>query len=92
MHKIPTFRDPEEELDERDSEGEIGPAGDNGERPNKKKTDTISDLTEFVKFTPDELKEMSGNDLNAQITKEDEYLKTLKPNLNTLQDYEKKVC
>lgn len=92
MHKIPTFHNPEEEVDEEEptEARQPDPAASNEEQP-KNTTDAVANLTEFVTFTAEELNEMNGKNLNEQLANEEEFVKTLTPNLNTLQDYEKKV-
>ena len=93
LHKIPSFRDPDTEPDDEEPAPDeaVGPAGDAEQQTKKKKTNTTPDLTEFVIFTAEELKQTSNSDLSAQLKEKEEYLKTLAPNLNTLADYEKKV-
>lgn len=85
LHKIPVFHEPAEEeeeeaeadQDEQQREAEAQPA------------ETESNV--LVTYEVEKLEECSQADLNALLQKEEEYLKTLTPNLNTLKDYEKKV-
>lgn len=87
MHKIPIFRDPDEEEEETCNENEMGESNQKKKRNSKQ----IYESTELEKYTPEFLEEINSSEITASLQKEEEYLKTLSPNLNTLQDYEKKV-
>lgn len=89
MHKIPVFREPEDENQEKnDDETAAGPSS---QQPKETPAESANEI-EFAKFPPEVLDDVNAADIASQLQKEEEYLKTLSPNLNTLQDYEKKVC
>ncbi|XKL63421.1 hypothetical protein PGB90_005785 [Kerria lacca] len=87
LHKIPIFRDPDEEEEETCNENEMGESNQKKKRNSKQ----IYESTELEKYTPEFLEEINSSEITASLQKEEEYLKTLSPNLNTLQDYEKKT-
>lgn len=86
LHKVPVFREPEDDESDKENENE-----GSSQPSQSEKQPGIDDLTELEKFTPEQLKVMSSDELAAMLQKEEEFLKSLSPNLNTLQDYEKKV-
>lgn len=49
------------------------------------------DDEEFEKFTSEQLKRITAHEISAALQKEEEFLKTLSPNLDAPYDYEKKV-
>lgn len=86
MHKIPVFREPDD-----DEPAEPNEEGGSSQPSPPEKQPSIDDLTEFEKFTAEQLERITADEISAALQKEEEFLKTLTPNLNTLQDYEKKV-
>lgn len=88
LHKIPVFREPEDEA--LDANDVVTSHDETNQQPKETPNETTSD-TEFIQFSPGLLDTLNITDITTQLQKEEEYLKTLTPNLNTLQDYEKKT-
>lgn len=91
LHKIPTFREPDDQEGDEESAKEKEDANEAGDSPGQKSTNEVVDANTFETFTDDVLESIDEDEIMGSLQKEEEYLKTLTPNLNTLQDYEKKV-
>ncbi|WWD20077.1 hypothetical protein CI109_104551 [Kwoniella shandongensis] len=78
----------EEDQPKEDAEGEDGDAAvEKAERPTKKRR---QDPLELVEYSPDELREVDKELLNAEITELEEETGKARPNLNILAEYRKR--
>ena len=91
MHKIQIFREPDDQEGDEESAKEQQDSNEAGSSTEEKSTNELVNANTFEIFTDDLLESMDEDEIIGSLQKEEEYLKTLTPNLNTLQDYEKKV-
>ncbi len=91
LHKIPVFREPDDDDEEANEEGNENEKGGGEPTNREKRRSEVAEREDFEKFTPEILDKVSSSEISSMLQKEEEYLKTLTPNLNTLQDYERKV-
>ncbi|XP_065224960.1 structural maintenance of chromosomes protein 4 isoform X2 [Planococcus citri] len=88
LHKIPTFKEPADE-DDRNEE-EAPQSAENADAAAAAAEQAKEDDV-LLTYDAETLEAASNSDINADIQKEEEHLKTFTPNLNTLNDYDKKT-
>ena len=87
LHKIPSFKEPVDEDDQHEDDPSEQP-GTSAAVPNAEQAKESEALLTYDNET---LEAASNSDINTEIQKEEELLKTFTPNLNTLNDYDKKA-